>query len=156
MGEWISRIGLAASAISFLFAAPAFADRVVPDTGNTIYRSECGSCHIAFPAQLLPKESWQALMAGLAKHFGTDASVDAKTAKEIESYLTANASRKAGPAGAKAPLRITETRSFLHEHHEVPGRVWTSATVKSPANCGACHPGAEHGDFNEHAVRLPN
>ena len=81
------RIPLAAAVLASLFAASALADREVFDTSNTTYRSECGSCHIAYPPQLLPKESWQALMAGLPTHFGSDASVDAKTAKQIESYL---------------------------------------------------------------------
>jgi len=155
-GKKMPRIGIAASAIACLFVAPAFADREVFDTSNATYRAECGSCHIAYPAQLLPRESWQALMAGLPQHFGSDASVDVKTAKEIETYLTTNASRRVGALNAKPPLRITETRWFKHEHDEVPSRAWQSAAVKSPSNCGACHPGAERGDFSEHAVRVPN
>lgn len=157
MGQRPGWIPLAAAVLASLFAASALADREVFDTSNATYRSECGSCHIAYPPQLLPRESWQALMAGLPTHFGSDASVDAKTAKQVESYLVANASRKGSAStGAKPPLRITETRWFQHEHDEVPGRVWKSTAVKSPSNCGACHPGAERGDFSEHAVRVPN
>jgi len=151
-----ARLTLAAAAIGSLLAAPAFADREVFDMSNATYRAECGSCHIPYPPQLLPKESWRAVMAGLPKHFGSDASVDAKIAKEIESYLTANAARKGGAAAAPPPLRITETRWFRHEHDEVPARVWKNPAVKSPSNCGACHTGAERGDFSEHNVRLPN
>lgn len=152
----LARRILAAAALASLLAAPAFADREVFDTSNATYRAECGSCHIPYPPQLLPKESWQALIAGLSKHFGSDASVDAKTAKEIETYLTANAARKGVAPGTKSPLRITDTRWFRHEHDEVPERMWKSPAVKSPSNCGACHTGAERGDFSEHSVRLPN
>jgi len=58
-------------------------------------------------------------------------------------------------AAGKAQLRITETRWFKHEHDEVPARVWTSAAVKQPGNCAACHAQAERGDFSEHSVRIP-
>ena len=30
-----------------------------------LYKEECGSCHIAYPAVLLPPGSWQKLMVGL-------------------------------------------------------------------------------------------
>jgi len=58
--------------------------------------------------------------------------------------------------GAKeAPLRITETRWFVHEHDEVPARAWKHPKVKSAANCTACHADADKGNFNEHGIRLP-
>jgi hypothetical protein len=142
-------------AVIATLAAPALADREVFRIANETYRSECGSCHIAYPPALLPRESWQAIVAGLEKHFGSDASVDAKTAKEIETYLLANAGRKAATAGGKPPLRISETRWFVREHDEVPASMWNSPAVKSAANCGACHPRAEQGDFSERSVRLP-
>jgi hypothetical protein len=110
--------------------------------------------HLAYPPQLLPKESWRALMSDLPNHFGTDASVDAKTAKEIQRYLESNAGRVRAE-GAKPPLRITETRWFRHEHDEVPATVWKDPAVKSAANCGACHTQAERGDFSERNVRVP-
>ena len=137
-----------------LLSAPALAERQTFSIANQTYRSECGSCHVAYPPALLPKESWRAIMAGLDEHFGSDASLDAKTAKEIEAYLLANAARNAAPSG-KAPLRISETSWFRREHGEVPVATWKSGTVKSAANCSACHPRAEQGDFSERNVRLP-
>lgn len=122
--------------------------------GNPSWKAECGSCHIAYPPSLLPAESWRAMMAGLDKHFGVDASVDAKTAKEIGAFLEQNAGRSRGTS-AKPTLRITETRWFLREHDEVSAAVWKSPKVKTPANCAACHTGAEQGNFDEHSVRLP-
>jgi hypothetical protein len=130
------------------------ADQEVFRVDNPAYQAECASCHIAYPPRLLPKESWRALMSGLADHFGTDATLDAKSAKEIQSYLEAHADR-ARADGAKPPLRISETRWFRHEHDEVPAATWTSPAVKSAANCAACHTQAERGDFSEGSLRVP-
>jgi len=118
------------------------------------YRAECASCHIAYPPRLLPARSWRALMAGLDKHFGTDASLDPPGAARITTFLEQNAGRDR--RGSSAPvLRITETRWFGHEHDELPARVWNNPKVKSAANCTACHVGADRGNFNEYGIRLP-
>lgn len=123
-----------------LAALPAAADRglLPPDPA---YKAECGSCHVAYPPKLLPAESWRQLMGRLERHFGSDASLDAKTQAEIEHTLTANAGRRAAPPGAEP--RITQTRWFLKEHRgEIPPE-------KNPANCIACHAGAERGNYDD-------
>jgi hypothetical protein len=33
--------------------------------------------------------------------------------------------------------------------------VFRRASIKSAANCTACHGGADQGNFSEHAVRIP-
>ena len=33
--------------------------------------------------------------------------------------------------------------------------MWRLASVKSAANCAACHTGADKGDFSEHGLKLP-
>jgi hypothetical protein len=117
-----------------LAALPAVADDVrVPL--NPAYQAECGSCHVAYPPQLLPAASWRQLMAGLDKHFGSDASLEPALGKEIEQFLAAHAGRRRGGT----ELRITETRWFRKEHGE----------VKNPADCGACHAGAEKGIYED-------
>jgi hypothetical protein len=139
---------------SALFPVAGRADREVFRIDNPAYQAECASCHVAYPPQLLPKESWRALMSDLPNHFGTDASADAKTAKQIQSYLETNAGRVRAE-GAKPPLRITETRWFRREHDQVSAATWKNPAVKSPANCGACHTQAERGDFSERSLRVP-
>ena len=62
-------------------------------TTHPAYRNECGSCHVAFPPGLLPASSWRAVMGGLERHFGSDASLDAQTAADITRYLSTNAAR---------------------------------------------------------------
>jgi hypothetical protein len=105
------------------------------------YKAECGSCHVAYPPQLLPASSWQQLIGRLDRHFGSDASLEAKLQDEIARYLAANAGRRAAPAGAEP--RITQTRWFLKEHrNEIPAG-------KNPADCGSCHAGAENGIYED-------
>lgn len=135
-----------------LAALPAAADkpRLPP---NPTYKAECGSCHVAYPPKLLPAGSWQQLMQRLDRHFGTDASLDAKAQEEISRYLAANAGRREPPPGAEP--RITETRWFAKEHREVPATLWKGTAVKSAANCGACHTRADDGDYSERTLRLP-
>lgn len=96
---------------------------------NPTYQAECGSCHVAFPPRLLPPQSWDRLMARLERHFGTDASLDDATRRDISAFLAQNAGRRAAPAG-EAP-RITQTAWFLKEHRK--------ANTKNPADCAACH-----------------
>lgn len=123
-------------ALLALAALPAAADDVrLPP--NPAYRSECGSCHVAYPPQLLPQESWQKLMARLDRHFGSDASLEPKAQQEIGRFLAANAGRRAAPPGAEP--RITETRWFRKEH----------GAVNNPADCMACHKGAEKGIYED-------
>jgi hypothetical protein len=122
---------------------------------------------MAYPPGYLPERSWRKLMTGLDKHFGENAGLDKAAAKEITDYLVANSAEKLSdrrssrilgslPAGA-VPLRITETPYFRRKHddHEINPEVWKRPKVGSPANCTACHGGAERGDFSERNVRIP-
>jgi nitrate/TMAO reductase-like tetraheme cytochrome c subunit len=124
-----------------------------PTIVDAKWSAECSACHVAYPARYLPAESWRAIMSGLDKHFGSNASLDPSTTKEITAYLEKNASR--GKVSGKPVLRITETRWFRSEHREVAARHWKSPKVKSPSNCGACHTTADKGDFSERHVRIP-
>jgi hypothetical protein len=148
-------------ALNFLFATAgvAMSPGVPADTqrdtaSNPTWKAECGTCHVAYPPSMLPAGSWRALMSGLDRHFGVDAAVDAGSAAEISAFLKNNAGRNRH-GSSKPVLRITETAWFRHEHDEVDTSVWTSPSVKTASNCTACHAGAEHGDFDEHGVRLP-
>ena len=122
---------------------------------NAKFQQECSACHIAYAPRLLPAESWRKVMSGLDKHFGSDASLDAKDNKEITNFLVKNSSSRGNTPGA--PLRITESSWFKRQHdaHEINPAIWKRASVKSPANCGACHPRADRGNFNEHEIEIP-
>lgn len=119
---------------------------------NATYRTECGSCHIAYPPALLGGNTWREIMRGLDRHFGTDASFGRAAQAEISAYLEAGAG---GPRREVRTLRISDAPWFRKEHDEVAASTWKSAAVKSPANCGACHRQAEKGDFSERHLVVP-
>lgn len=127
----------------------------MPAVKSVLWQTECGSCHVAFPPRLLPAASWRAMMAGLDKHFGSDASLDEKSAREIGAFLEKNAGRNRHATSGEPILRITETRWFQREHDEVSDRTWKNPKVKSAANCAACHMEAESGNYSEHGIRIP-
>ncbi len=94
-------------------------------------------------------------MAGLDKLFETVASLSPQDVQTISGYLTLHASNRW--TSTAAPLRITDSAWFKTKHRpdEINPAVWKRASVKSQANCMACHPGADKGDFNERNIRIP-
>lgn len=139
-----------------LLAMPASASKMgMPADAPKSYEAECASCHMAYPPGLLGQKSWQNIMSGLDKHFGTDASLDPKTQTEITQWLMKNAATKEKYSALAPENRITKTSWFIRKHDEVRADVWKRAGVKSPANCTACHADATKGDFNEDKIRIP-
>jgi hypothetical protein len=91
-------------------------------------------------------------MRGLDRHFGTDASLGDPARARVEAYLDAGA----GSARREvATLRISDSSWFRKEHDEIGAATWNATSVKSPANCGACHRQADRGDFSERNLRVP-
>jgi len=133
--------------------------RAMPE--SPLVQEECGSCHMVYPAYLLPPQSWQKIMANLDDHFGENAELDDQTRNEIESYLTGvaqnvNYRRMSVRAGGQWPTRITELPGFKHEHDEIPSRfIRENDKVSSLSQCQACHRGAERGYFDEDSVVIP-
>ena len=136
-----------------LLAHAAMAGDHVFAADNARWKDECGGCHVAYPPQLLPAQAWRRIMAGLNKHFGADASLDPAAAAEIGAFLEKSAG-SARRASARS-LRITESAWFRHEHDELPAAAWKRPSIKSAANCAACHRAAEQGDFGERNIRIP-
>lgn len=118
--------------------------------GWKAYAAECGSCHLAFPPSMLPAGSWKKVLAGLDDHFGQNAEVDAATRAQLDAFLSTFAG-----SGTGAPLRITETGWWRHEHDEIGAAVYQRKSIGTPANCPACHVNADQGDFREHGVKIP-
>ncbi|MGE5450523.1 MAG: diheme cytochrome c [Acidobacteriota bacterium] len=119
------------------------------------YQQECAACHMAYPPGMLPAASWQSIMSGLPKHYGSDASLDAASVKKLTAWLTANAAASPRMSARPPQDRITQAAWFVRKHDEISASVWKRPSIKSAANCMACHAGAEQGDFNEHRVRIP-
>lgn len=146
---------LVAAALPLLTTAQANAPMQDP-----LFLKECGACHMAYPAQLLPARSWQAITDHLDDHFGEDATLEPALKQRIQDYLVSRASdaytKKVPPAaGAGEPppvLRITEQPWWIAKH-EARGRVTPQKLArhgaKSKADCQACHTGAVNGVFED-------
>jgi nitrate/TMAO reductase-like tetraheme cytochrome c subunit len=151
-------IRIALPVLLVALALPAYADNYSLSK-NAAFEEECGSCHMAYPPQMLDANSWRAVMNGLPKHFGSDASIDEKRRIAIADFLVAHSGgRKTGDtrdAQGKPLLRITETARFEKKHREIATATWQRASIKSPANCTACHAQAAAGDYNERSIRIP-
>jgi hypothetical protein len=123
---------------------------------------------MAYQPGLLPAESWRRILAAdaLADHYGDDASLAEPVRQEILAFLTTHAADHASrsrsqafavaaDSGATLP-RITTTRYFRNEHHEVPARLVTdNPGVGSFSRCDACHQGAGRGIYNDDQVQIP-
>ena len=144
-------------AVSLLLASSStFAAKMtMPADAPASYEAECASCHMAYPPALLSEQSWKNVMSSLSKHFGTDASVDAKTQAELTNWLIKNAATRQKYSETAPENRITKTSWFIRKHDEVRPDVWKRAGVKSPANCGACHIDAAKGIFSENNIKIP-
>ncbi len=145
---------LALAAPLMLAAGLAFAD----DDRYALspaYVQECGACHTPYPPALLPRESWQRVMGNLDHHYGTDASLDAAAQKSIGDWVLAHAGTGKRARSAPPDDRITRGDWFIRKHHEVSKAAWSRPSIKSAANCSACHGGAAEGDYDEDRVRIP-
>lgn len=147
---------------AMLLAAVLAAASHAESSGSTAaplpkYQQECAACHIAYPPGMLPAASWQHLMGTLTKHYGTDASLDEASVRELSAWLKTNAGTYKRVSEEPPQDRITKSAWFLRKHRdgEVPADVWKRASVGSASNCAACHTNAAKGNFNEHEIRIP-
>lgn len=109
----------------------------VADPAQAKWKKECGSCHVAYPPQLLAADNWKQLMGNLNRHFGANATLEARENKDILAYLLRNAG--SGERYSATTLRISDTPWFKHEHHVISAKEWAHADVHSRSNCSACH-----------------
>ncbi len=157
---------LTAAVIAIVCAWVVRAAERVPPLGipdmplNETYRSDCGACHDPFHPSLLPRSSWQSLMAGLDQHFGEDASLPAAEVAEITRYLTTysaeawdtEAGRRIAAVSATDRLRITASPHWQRKHHWLPATAFTAESVKTKSHCSACHRDAETGRFADQEI----
>ena len=148
---------LAAFALTAVMGAAFGEDgpQVKSPTPSPAYRQECAACHIAYPPGMLPADSWRHILGNLDRHFGTNASLDPASVKQIAGWLTTHAADAGRAASAPPEDRITRSRWFIATHDEVPASTWRLPAVKSASNCAACHTRADQGNFDERYVRIP-
>lgn len=131
-----------------------------------VYKKECSTCHMAFPPNVLPAESWQAIMSDLKDHFGDDASLDELTRKEVEAFLIKNSAENSTEEASfkllrsiedknNPPIRITEIAYWKKKHKDIKPDVYEHKSITSRINCSACHKWAEYGSFEDSDIRIP-
>ena len=128
---------------------------LLPPTMSEKYRTECASCHLAYPPALLPLASWRRLLGNLDNHYGVDASLEPAEVLEISKWLEPLSGTYKKVREEPADDRITKAAWFVREHRKIDAEVWLRPSVKSAANCAACHTTAEQGNYNDKFVRIP-
>ena len=120
------------------------------DPGAPTALRQCGDCHMVFPAQMLPKRSWTAILSRLDDHFGESASIPANDLEAIRDYLTSHSADSPNATARdrhylsemspdSVPLRITQTAWWNQMHADFDFNGVKHSDVRSPANCIACH-----------------
>lgn len=127
----------------------------LPNPVPAVYTQECASCHIPYPPGMLSASSWQRIMGGLAKHYGTDAALDPKSHQAIASWLKAHAGTHRRVSESSPEDRITTSAWFDRKHRKIEPSVWKLPSVKSASNCMACHRQAEAGVYSDHDLIVP-
>jgi mono/diheme cytochrome c family protein len=147
---------IAISVVFGLGATTVWAESKGPVVSPTsTYQAECAACHIAYPPGMLPAPSWRRVMGSLDKHYGTDASLDEASVREISQWLQVNAGTFKRVREEPPQDRITKSAWFIRKHDEVDPAIWKQAAVKSASNCITCHTRADKGRFSEHEIAFP-
>jgi hypothetical protein len=94
-------------------------------------------------------------MSTLERHFGSDASMAPQTVDAIARWLAGHAGRSKRVGVRPLEDRITRSAWFERKHRKVETGVWSLPSVKSPAQCAACHRDAEQGIFDDDDLILP-
>ncbi len=131
-------------------------------TINPVFVNECGSCHTLYPPTLLAKEGWNKLMGDLSNHFGDDASLDPADEQSIRGYLLAHSAETSTQEMSfkmvqslekRDMIAITQTPFWKKRHRHISEEIFKSDTVKSRANCKACHSDVEQGTIEDNAIK---
>ena len=154
---------IAIAALLGVFGGPsADADFLTPPADMpAAYRSECGSCHVPYPPNLLSSGGlfsgggWRAIIGDLRSHFGENAALEESVRRQIEQYLLDHAGDERRFTSRTDPPRLTTTLWFRRNHGAVKAH-FADARVGSPANCPACHSRAEEGSYARSEVVLPD
>ncbi len=140
---------------------------ILPQEKSAAYEQSCSACHMLYQPSLLPARSWKKIMENLSNHFGDNAEVEPKVAREVSEYLQRNAADHVDNMYSKpmmkllkddeTPMRISDTK-FFELTHDLLRRemVIDNPDVRSIARCEICHHEAPQGRFNRFQVRIPN
>jgi cytochrome b len=127
------------------------------------WRGECGSCHLAYPPELLPRRSWLRMLETQQSHFGEDLGLSTKTRDALSAIVRAEGARphwagsmiQASVVEGDAPQRISETRFWRERHGHLDPRRFSVAPVSGRHDCEACHADAASAIFSPRMIHLP-
>jgi len=139
----------------------------VAPVNNQLYIKECGSCHFAYQAGLLPANAWNKMMANLENHFGDDASLSAENFQTLSKYLNDNSAEKnmqykrsnrivSSISAGQIPDSISTTPYMIKKHKDIRKNLITQPDVKGLFNCIACHKTADKGIYGDRDINIPN
>ncbi|NJL91727.1 MAG: hypothetical protein HC916_19590 [Coleofasciculaceae cyanobacterium SM2_1_6] len=111
------------------------------EQGLQIYFANCSTCHIALPAELLPRQSWQILLENLNQHYGATLPVISSVEVRLIWNYLGTFSRLAATED-RLPVFARDSRFFRALHPQVrfpePAKITT---------CISCHPSAQEFNF---------
>lgn len=137
-------------------------ERINYEKGNPAFVNECGSCHTLYPPSLLPKQSWIKLMGDLSNHFGDDASLDPADHRSILTYLLDHSAESSKQEMSVKMMQTVQNRDIIamtqtpfwkQTHRDIPTDVFQRSSIKSRANCKACHSDVEQGTIEDTAIK---
>ncbi len=130
-----------------------------------ILATECGDCHIVFPAYLLPAKSWEIIMDTPEDHFGDELDLEEEDAKVIRNYLVKhsgeNSTREAAVKllksikNKKDVISIVSAPYWKKTHENIPSKVFKLKEVDSKYSCDSCHPDILYGNINDDCITIP-
>ncbi len=105
---------------------------------------------MVFSSRMLPSRSWAAILSKMDDHFGEDAAIPKKDLDEIRAFLISHAADSQDATARdrhflsellpnSTPLRITSTPWWNEVHADFDFESVKHTSVKSAANCLACH-----------------
>ena len=157
----------------------------IPRVNDVLFLDECGACHLAYQPELLPKASWKKIMSNLKNHFGDDVELTPKKHYALSRFIykksadhfklkpgqkakvNKNPYYKRGgeqPYRSKmilaslkgaTPIRVTEVPYIKEVHKGVNKDIFKRMTIKSFANCEACHLSADGGLYYKPHIHIP-
>ena len=136
--------------------AHADGSALMPRNVPSAYHQECAACHLAYPPGMLPAASWKRILTGLDHHYGTNASVDSATVVELSHWLQSNARSYKRVTEEPPQDCITQSTWFVRKHQQIDTPVWRLPSVRTAANCAACHSRADKGVFDDDHLLYPN
>lgn len=122
------------------------------------FQFECSDCHNLIPPYLLPKASWQNLIANQDEHFEEDLELDEDLLKSIEKFLVDNSSENSTRESSYKITKelsnfneftITKTNYWKEIHKDIPDEIFENDKIETKSNCSACHKDFEKGILSD-------